>query len=151
MVLFSADPAQLLATCQIEVCDTDRRRSARVRRRIPVPHWLYVTRASFDKLLKSLTEPVATPAPSNTRGRRTRPATGVYAEHWKQFEARHRTNPRREDDTNWAKSNGYTVKYVLDVLRKDYVAALPDGKKPADGPRKPRSPVPADSAKAWRR
>jgi hypothetical protein len=34
------------------------------------------------------------------------------------------------------------VKHVLNVLRKGHVAALPAGKKPTDGPRKPRALVP---------
>jgi hypothetical protein len=145
MVLFNADRAQLFATCQIEVCDTDRRRPARVRRRIPVPHWLYVTRASFDKLSTLLSKPAEAPAPSNKRGRRTRATVTMYEEYWKQFEAREHMYPRREDDTIWAKANGHSVKHVLGVRRRDYVAALPDGKKPTDGPRKPRSPIPGDS------
>jgi hypothetical protein len=54
-------------------------------------------------------------------------------------------HPSREDDTRWAKANGHSVKHVLDILRKEYVAALPDDKKPSNGPRKLRVQTPDDS------
>jgi hypothetical protein len=46
----NADPADVLGKFQIEVRETDRRRSVRIRRAIPVPHWLYVTKDSLAKL-----------------------------------------------------------------------------------------------------
>jgi hypothetical protein len=53
-----ADREQVLSTWQIEVRENDRRRPAAVRRAIPVPHWLYVTRSSLAKLEKA--RPAAT-------------------------------------------------------------------------------------------
>jgi hypothetical protein len=50
----------LFSHCQVWVRDEDTRRSVRVRRRIAVPHWLYVTRASLDQFTKSM--PTATVA-----------------------------------------------------------------------------------------
>jgi hypothetical protein len=60
LALLNADREQVLGTWQIEVRETDRRRPARIRRAIPVPHWLYVTRDSFDKFMKA--RPAATTA-----------------------------------------------------------------------------------------
>jgi hypothetical protein len=98
---------------------------------------------SSDENAMSQDDPATTPAQSNVQGRRTRPAATTYAEHWTQFETRNGTHPSREDDRSWAIANGYAVKYVLSVLRKGHVSALPDGKKPTDGPRKLRSPEPS--------
>ena len=41
------DQAETLRRFQIDVRDVDQRRPARVRPRIPVPHWIYVTRDSL--------------------------------------------------------------------------------------------------------
>ena len=49
---------RVLTECQIDVRETDRRRPAAIRRVIPVPHWLYVTRTSLDKFMKA--RPAAT-------------------------------------------------------------------------------------------
>jgi hypothetical protein len=38
----------------IDVVEMDGRRPVRIRRRIPVPHWIYVTRASLDRIEKAL-------------------------------------------------------------------------------------------------
>jgi hypothetical protein len=48
----SADRADVLSKFQIEVREVDRRRSVRIRRAIPVPHWLYVTKESRAKFMK---------------------------------------------------------------------------------------------------
>jgi hypothetical protein len=96
-------------------------------------------------------DPAATPAPSSMQTRRrTRPTVATYAEHWKQFETRDGKHPSREDDMSWAKANGHSVKHVLDILRKEYVAALPDDKKPSNGPRKSRAQTPGDSPRRGR-
>jgi hypothetical protein len=88
----------------------------------------------------------ATPATSSMqRRRRTRPTAATYAEHWKQFETREGKHPSREDDTRWAKANSHSVKHVLGILRKEYVEALPDDKKPGNGPRKLRAQTPDHS------
>ena len=50
---------QILNECTIDIVDTDFRRPAALRRRIPVPHWLYVTRVSFDSFIKARPETVA--------------------------------------------------------------------------------------------
>jgi len=49
---FGADRSQVFDTCQIELIDSDTRRPVAIRRRIPVPHWIYVTRESVEKLLR---------------------------------------------------------------------------------------------------
>ena len=41
-------PESLIALCQIEWRDLNRNRPARIRRAVPVTHWVYVTRESFD-------------------------------------------------------------------------------------------------------
>jgi hypothetical protein len=46
-VFVGADPATVLGQFQIEVRETDHRRSPRVRRGTPVPHWLFVTKTSL--------------------------------------------------------------------------------------------------------
>jgi len=48
-----ANRDRLFDTCQIDVVENDTRRPARIRRRIRVPHWIYVTRASVEKLSRS--------------------------------------------------------------------------------------------------
>jgi len=53
MAFLSADRAQVLSTYQIEFREIDRRRSVRIRRAIPVPHWLYVTKESFARFAKN--------------------------------------------------------------------------------------------------
>jgi len=50
MEFLSVDRSQLFETCQIELVENDKRRPVQIRRRIRVPHWLYVTRASLKKL-----------------------------------------------------------------------------------------------------
>lgn len=60
MALIGVDRDQVLARCQIEVREDDTRRPAAIRRRIPVPHWLYVTKVSLDNLVKA--QPNATVA-----------------------------------------------------------------------------------------
>lgn len=60
MALIGVDRDQVLARCQIEVREDDTRRPAAIRRRIAVPHWLYVTKVSLDNLLKA--QPNATVA-----------------------------------------------------------------------------------------
>lgn len=55
-----AERDQVLDRCQIDVRETDQRRPVAIRRRIPVPHWLYVTRASLDRFVKA--KPAATVA-----------------------------------------------------------------------------------------
>jgi hypothetical protein len=63
MAFLHADRAQTLFTCQIEVRETDRRRSPRNRRLVPVPHWLYVTRGSLARFSKkSAAAPGESPA-----------------------------------------------------------------------------------------
>jgi hypothetical protein len=54
------DRAAVLKRYQIDVRESDLRRPAATRRVIPVPHWLYVTRASVAKLMKR--KPAATVA-----------------------------------------------------------------------------------------
>jgi hypothetical protein len=54
----SADRDQVLGRYQIDVRETDRRRPITIRRAIPVPHWLFVTRASLDKFMEA--KPAAT-------------------------------------------------------------------------------------------
>jgi hypothetical protein len=44
---------QILSECAINIVETDLRRPAAIRRRIPVSHWLYVTRVSFDRFIKA--------------------------------------------------------------------------------------------------
>jgi hypothetical protein len=43
----NVDRDETLQRFQIEVCDLDRRRLSRVRPRTPIPHWIYITRASL--------------------------------------------------------------------------------------------------------
>jgi hypothetical protein len=50
----------ILGRYQVDVREKDFRRPAAIRRAIPVPHWLYVTRDSLDKFVKS--RPTATVA-----------------------------------------------------------------------------------------
>jgi hypothetical protein len=42
LVFLNADPDDTLQRYQIDVREDDRRRPAAIRRRIPVPHWIYV-------------------------------------------------------------------------------------------------------------
>ena len=49
----------------IDVVESDLRRPARIRRRIPVSHWIYVTRASLDRVEEAL-------GPKATAGAETR-------------------------------------------------------------------------------
>jgi hypothetical protein len=53
MVFVGADPATVLGQFQIEFRETDHRRSPRVRRGIPVPHWLFVTKTSLVRFAKN--------------------------------------------------------------------------------------------------
>jgi hypothetical protein len=43
---YHGEPDPALNPYQIMVCDRDRRRSAAVRHRIPIPHWVYVPKAA---------------------------------------------------------------------------------------------------------
>jgi len=52
LVLLDMDKDAVFANCQIEMVDRDTRRDPRVRRRIPVAHWLFVTRASWKNFAK---------------------------------------------------------------------------------------------------
>ena len=45
-IAYYGEPDPALNPYQIMVCDRDRRRSAAVRHRIPVPHWVYVLKAA---------------------------------------------------------------------------------------------------------
>jgi hypothetical protein len=56
----NADQADILHRFQIDVREDDRRRPSRVRRRIPVPHWIYLVRSTVPKPTK----------PGGNRGRR---------------------------------------------------------------------------------
>jgi hypothetical protein len=71
MAFVGAERAQVFATCQIEVRDKDTRRPDRQRPLIPVPHWLYVTQESLDRLLER--QPVAGAQKKNKQG------SGSYA------------------------------------------------------------------------
>jgi hypothetical protein len=53
MAFLRADRDQVLAQYKIEIRETDQRRPVAMRRAIPVPHWLFVTRGSVDKFLRS--------------------------------------------------------------------------------------------------
>lgn len=53
LVFLSADRVDALSGFQIEIRETDQRRSVRIRRGIPVPHWLFVTKASLERLEKT--------------------------------------------------------------------------------------------------
>jgi len=51
LILSAMDRDSVFSNCQIAIRDKDIRRPAAVRRVIPVPHWLYVTRASVDRFM----------------------------------------------------------------------------------------------------
>jgi hypothetical protein len=55
-----ADRNQIFEAGRIDVRETDERRPVSIRRVIPVPHWVYVTRTSFEKFAKAI--PSATAA-----------------------------------------------------------------------------------------
>jgi hypothetical protein len=75
LVLLDMDKDAVFANCQIEVVDKDTRRPPRIRRRgVPVPHWLYVTRASLEKFAKK------NPATSGAEDRATRHLAGLLQE-----------------------------------------------------------------------
>lgn len=58
---------QILNDCTIDVMDTHRPiRRQFVRRRVPVPHWIYVTRASLEQFAKSM---LAATVPTETRAK----------------------------------------------------------------------------------
>jgi hypothetical protein len=57
-IFLNADRDYVLAECKIDVLDLDQCRPSSVRRRIPVPHWLFVTRESLEKFIKGM--PAAT-------------------------------------------------------------------------------------------
>jgi hypothetical protein len=71
---------QILESCTIDAMDQRSIRHRIVRRRIPVPHWIYVTRASLDNAVKA--------SPINAETRATRHLAGLL-----------RSNPKmkRED------------------------------------------------------
>src|SRR5207244_771976 len=52
LVLVDMDKHAVFANCQIEIQDMDTRRRREIRWRIPVPHWVFVTRASLEKFEK---------------------------------------------------------------------------------------------------
>jgi hypothetical protein len=53
MLFLERERVTVLGQFQIEVRETDQRRSPRVRRGIPVPHWLFVTKTSLARLVKN--------------------------------------------------------------------------------------------------
>jgi hypothetical protein len=53
LAFLTADREQVMSDCQIDVRETDYRRPAAIRRAIPVPHWLYVTRSSLESFMKA--------------------------------------------------------------------------------------------------
>jgi hypothetical protein len=48
--LQAGDRTEIMRSYQVEVVDRDQRRPARRRRRIPVPHWLYVVKADLPQV-----------------------------------------------------------------------------------------------------
>lgn len=74
LVFLGMDKDAVFANCQIEMLEKDTRRPAAIRRRIPVPHWLYVTRASLEKFTKKK------PATSGAEDRATRHLAGLLRE-----------------------------------------------------------------------
>jgi hypothetical protein len=113
---FYADKDTVLASCQIEIREEDTRRPVRWRRRIPVPHWLYVTRVSLAKCRAELAE--AKPAAS-TQPRGTPTSDAAFANFIEKF-----TGPRTESALTAA------VKHAgLNVTRARIRAALPPDRR----------------------
>jgi hypothetical protein len=57
------EPDPALSPYQVMVCDRDRRRSAAVRHRIPIPHWVYVLKAAPQDKPKQLAKAKAPRTP----------------------------------------------------------------------------------------
>jgi hypothetical protein len=95
MEFLRVDQDQTFENCQIEVRESDRRRPARIRRLIPVPHWLYVTRDSLEKFVKT--------SSATTAASRMKCTIKKYKQHWDTMVTDSGTWPSDSEDEQWAK------------------------------------------------
>jgi hypothetical protein len=116
LAFLNIDPTQFAANGQIDWLDKHPGTPVRHRRRIPVPHWVYVTRVSLDAVARG-------PAASR-RGVRYSSDAVLVAEAVAAIKGRRLPNPHKAAQVLAARAEGASQNAKVDRLRRKIAAAL---------------------------